>query len=88
MGQGVTHCAVDLRHAAQGVGVLYAVAVEVRLAQPAALEHFAQIGSSLELTGVGTSLMDTFVKGHIGATESVKRECSDYVGGIGKDLRG
>ena len=56
VGQRVAHRAVDLRHAAQGVGILHAVAVAMRLAQLAAFEHLAQIRCRLQLAAVRTRL--------------------------------
>src|SRR5579862_693249 len=69
----VANCAVDLRHAAQRIGVLHAVAVEMRFAQPAAAEHLAQIRSCFELAGMRARLMNAFIESHVRATQSVQR---------------
>ena len=53
VGQRVAHRAMHLRHAAQGVGILHAVAVAMRFAHRAAFEHLAQIRGRLHLAACG-----------------------------------
>ena len=53
MGESVAHGAVDLRNAAQGVGVLHLAAVAMGLADFAALQHPEEVAGDEELTGMG-----------------------------------
>ena len=72
VGEGVARGAVDLRDAAQAVGVLHLAAVAVRLADGAAREQRAQVAGRGRLAGMRPRGVDARVEGHVGALERVE----------------
>ncbi len=80
MGERVADGAVDLRNAAQRVGVLHAAAGPVRFANLASFQHAAQIGCGLCLSGMRTRLVNPFVESRVGSLECVARQSTQYVG--------
>ena len=87
MGEGVAHRAMHLRHAAQRVGILHLLALEVRLANDAAFQHAAQVLRHQQLPGMRARLMNALVEGDVGALQRVQRESAQHVGGVGQNLR-
>ncbi len=71
---------MDLRHAAQAVGVLHPPALAVRLADGAALEEAPQVAGGGRLAGVGPRGVDARVEGDVGALEGVEGQGTDDVG--------
>src|SRR5207237_501414 len=87
MRQGIAHRSVNLRHAAQRVRILNALAVAVRFANLAALENFAEVLCCFQLAEMWSGLVNALVKSHIGASESIEGEGADDVRGINQDFR-
>ncbi len=71
VGKRIADCAVYLRDTAQRVGVLYTSAVAMRVADLAALEQAAKVGSGPRLAGMRTRFVNAFVVGDVGAFEGV-----------------
>ena len=82
LGQRVAHRAVDLRRAAQRVGVLHAPAGDVRLPDLAAFEQVAQTRGALQLAGMRARRVNPLVEGARRAAQRVERHGADHVGRI------
>ena len=86
MSEGVAHRAMYLRHAAQGVGILHLLTVEMRLANHAAFQHAAKVLRHQQLSGMRPGFMNALVKGDVGAFQRVQGERADDVGRVGKNV--
>src|SRR5579859_4174128 len=62
MREGVAHRTVNLWNTSQRVGVLYAAAIAVRLADLAAFEHVPQVRGGFHLSAMRTRFMNTLIK--------------------------
>ena len=71
---------MDLRHAAQAVGVLHLVAVAVRLADLAVREQAPQVPGGGRLAGVRPGGLDARVERDVGALERLEGQGADDVG--------
>ena len=79
--QRAAHSAVDLRNAAQAVGILHAgVVFEVRLANLRLGKERAHVGRAGRLAGVRTRELDALVEGNWSAHESFKRHGAGEIG--------
>ena len=70
MSQRVAYRSMDLRNAAQGVGVS-APAFAMRFANLASFQHATQVSRALYLTAVGTDFMDAFIECGIRAFQCI-----------------
>ena len=86
MSKRVAHRAVYLRNAAHGVGVLHLLALAVRLADQAALQHAAQVLRHQQLSRVRTGLVNALVEGDVGAPQRVYGERANHVGRVHQDF--
>ena len=82
----VAHRSVDLRDTAHRIGILHRLALAMRLANDAALQHAAEVFRHQQLAGMRPGVLDTLVKGDVGALQRVDGERSDHVGSVGKHL--
>ena len=87
MGQGIADRAMHLRNAAQRVGILHLLALAMRFANQAALQHAAQVLGDQYLPGMRTRLLNARVKRSVGTFECIHGECAEYVRGIREDIR-
>ena len=76
---GIAHCAVNLRDATQGIGVLH-VARIVMAGEVAANKELAQVFGAIELARVGPQLVDAVIEGQSRAVQGFQTE---YAGDIG-----
>src|SRR5215467_6649895 len=67
MSHGVADCAMHLRDAAQRIGILDAAAIAVRFADLTGLQHATQVLRTLDLSAVGTCLVNSFIECRIRA---------------------
>ena len=65
---------MNLRDAAQRVGILHLLTFQVRFANDAAFQHAAQVLRHQHLSGVGTRLVNALVEGDVGAFQRVQGE--------------
>src|SRR5208337_1264663 len=72
--QSVSHRAMHLGNAAQGVSILHLTALAVRFADLAALQHATQVPGNVQLPGVRPRLMNALVESHVGAFEGIDDE--------------
>ncbi len=79
--------AVDLRHAAQGVGVLDPPAPLVGLVDLARLQQQAQVGGRGRLSGVGPQRLQPRIEGVVAPLERLERAGARDVGGGRQRLR-
>jgi hypothetical protein len=80
MGQRVAHRAMHLRDAAQRIRILHAAAVAMRIADLALFEQAAQVRSGLDLSGMGSSLLNALVESDVGSLERIARHGADDIG--------
>ena len=64
---------VNLRDAAQGIGILHAATVAMRVTDFALFEQAAKIGSSFDLPSVGARLLDALVESDVGSLEGIRQ---------------
>src|SRR5258708_3092152 len=85
--QRVAHGSMYLRGTAQRISVLHAPARYMGLANFAALQIFRQIGGALNLSGMGTRLLQARVESFRSAAQAVEGHGANQVGGVGKNFR-
>src|ERR1700720_91479 len=67
----VAHRAVNLRDTAQGIGILHAATVAMRVPDFALFEQAAKIGGSFDLPSVGARLLNALVESDVGSLEGI-----------------
>src|ERR1051326_1430456 len=86
MGQSITNRAMHLGHAAEGIGILHAFAINVRLPQLAAREKAAEISRGLQLAGMWPRSMNAFIESDVSAQKGIERKRADNICRVGENL--
>src|SRR5579872_5214323 len=80
VGEAVAHGAVDLRHAAQRVGILHTIAMAMRFVDFAAFNHLPKIRRRPDLSGMRAGSVNALVEGRHRSHQSIQAKGADDVG--------